>query len=51
MTAAVWGLGLGFMWSSVAMLCLWRYIVAAQTTVGWENEADVSGMRKESDEE
>ena len=32
-------------------LCHRRIIVAAQSTVGWENEADVSGMRKESGSE
>ena len=37
-----WGLGLCY-W-----LCHGRIIVAAQSTVGRENEADVSVMRKES---
>ena len=37
-------LGLGI----VLLLCQRRIIIAAQSTVGWENEADVSGMRKES---
>ena len=41
------------MWSSVATLCLWRYIVAAQSTVGWENAAQgqlCAGSRAKSEQ-
>lgn len=38
-------------WRLCYWLCHRRIIVAAQSTVGWENEADVSGMRKESGSE
>lgn len=41
------------MWSSVAWLCLWRCIVAAQSTVGWENTAQCqlcAGSRAKSEQ-